>query len=81
MSASELQRAEWLNPRFWDRLDRLESHHRRLQNEYNEARRDLDQLAPGEAKELQRAWRHYCEVIAELERVAGEFQDLTRRAD
>lgn len=81
MSASEPQRAEWLDRRFWDRLDRLESYHQRLRGEYNAARRSLERLAPGEALELQRAWRRYCDVIAELDRAAGEFQELHASVD
>jgi hypothetical protein len=76
MSASEQQRAEWRDPRFWDRLDRLESHHQRIQSEHNEARRGLERLPPGESDELQQAWRRYCEVIAELDRTAAEFEVL-----
>jgi hypothetical protein len=81
MSASEQRRAEWLDPAFWDRLDRLESHHRRIQSEHNEARRGLERLSPGESHELQQAWRRYCEVIAELDRTAGEFEVLRSDAE
>jgi hypothetical protein len=76
MSASELQRAEWLDPRFWDRLDRLESRHQRAQSQHNEARRGLERLSPSESEQLRQAWRRYCEVIAELDRTAAEFQAL-----
>ena len=81
MSASELQRAEWLDQRFWDRLDRLESHHNRVQCEHNEARRGLERLAPTELEELREAWRRYCDVIAELDRAAGEFEALRSCTD
>jgi hypothetical protein len=76
MSASELQRAEWLDPRFWDRLDRLESQHQRLQSEHVQARRGLERLTASESGELHQAWQRYCEVIAELERAAAEFEAL-----
>jgi len=76
MSASEPLRAEWLDPRFWDRLDRLESRHRRLQSEHHEARRGLERLSSDESAELRAAWRRYCEVIAELDRTAAEFEAL-----
>ena len=76
MSASEQQRAEWLDPRFWDRLDRLESHHQRIQSEHTEARRGLERLTAGASEELHQAWQRYCEVIAELERAAAEFEAL-----
>lgn len=81
MSASELQRAEWLDQRFWDRLDRLESHHNRIQSEHNEARRGLERLAPNELAELREAWRRYCDVIAELDRTATEFEALRTCSD
>lgn len=81
MSASEQQRAEWLDPRFWDRLDRLESRHQRVQSEHNEARRGLERLSPSESKELRQAWRRYCDVIAELERTAAEFEVLRSGAE
>lgn len=81
MSASELQRAEWLDPRFWDRLDRLESRHQRIQSEHNEARRGLERLTPRESEELRQAWRRYCDVIAELDRAATEFEALRSDAE
>jgi hypothetical protein len=80
MSAAEPQRAEWLDPRFWERLDRLESRRQRLQSEHNEARRGLERLSPGES-ELRAAWRRYCDVIAELERTAAEFEALRTCSD
>jgi hypothetical protein len=81
MSASELQRAEWLDPRFWDRLDRLESRHQRLQSERNEARRGLERLGSRESEELRLAWQRYCDVIDELDRTAAEFEALHTCAD
>jgi hypothetical protein len=81
MSASEQQRAEWLDPRFWDRLDRLESHHQRIQSEHNEARRGLERLPPEESGELREAWRRYCEAIVELERTTAEFEALRSGAE
>jgi hypothetical protein len=78
MSASELQRAEWLDPGFWERLDKLEGRHQRAQAEHDNARRGLERLTPGEIEELQRAWRRYCEVIAELDQTTAEFEALRR---
>ena len=78
MSASEQQRAEWLDPGFWERLDRLEGRHQRAQVEHDNARRGLDRLTPGEIEELHRAWRRYCEVIAELDQTTAEFEMLQR---
>jgi len=81
MSASELDRAEWLDPRFWDRLDRLESHRLRSQSEHNEARRRLERLGPHESAELGQAWRSYCDAIAQLDRAVGEFEALRSGAE
>jgi hypothetical protein len=81
MSASELQRAEWLDQRFWDRLDRLESQHQRVQSEHNEARRGLERLPASEYEQLREAWRRYCDVIAELDRTTAEFEALRSGAE
>ena len=78
MSASERQRAEWLDPGFWERLDRLEVRHQRVQAEHDSARRGLERLTPKEIEELRRAWRRYCEVIAELEETTAAFEALRR---
>ncbi len=76
MSASERQRAEWLDPGFWDRLDRLESRHKRAQSEHESAQRSLERLTPREVEELREAWQRYCEVIAELDRATAEIETL-----
>ena len=76
MSASEGQRAEWLDPAFWERLDKLEVRHQRIQLECDSARRGLERLTAGEVEELRRAWRRYCDVIAELDQAAAEFETL-----
>jgi len=76
MTASERQRAEWLDPGFWDRLDRLESRHRRVQSEHENAQRSLERLTPRESEELRLAWQRYCEVIAELDRASAEIETL-----
>ena len=78
MSASQHQRAEWLDPGFWERLDRLEVRHQRVQAEHDSVRRGLERLTPNEMEELRRAWRRYCEVIAELEETTAEFETLRR---
>lgn len=81
MSAAPAEtRAEWLDSTFWDRLDRLESQHRRIQSEHECARRRLDSAGPAEVRELREAWLRYCEVIAELDRTTGEFESLRRSA-
>ena len=74
MNASQHQRAEWLDPGFWERLDRLEVRHQRVQAEHDSVRRGLERLTPNEMEELRHAWRRYCEVIAELEKTTAEFE-------
>jgi hypothetical protein len=74
MSASEELRAEWLGSNFWDRLDRLEGRHQRVQSEHEAVRRNLDRGT--ETDELRHAWRRYCEVIAELEQTTAEFESF-----
>jgi hypothetical protein len=76
MSATGEQRAEWLGSQFWDRLDRLESHHQRIQSEHEIVRRNLERVTPREAEELRLAWRRYCEVIAELDKTTADFEAL-----
>ena len=78
MNASQHQRAEWLDPGFWERLDRLEVRHQRVQAEHDSVRRGLERPTPNEMEELRRAWRRYCEVIAELEETTAEFETLRR---
>ncbi|HUN24766.1 MAG TPA: hypothetical protein VMU67_00560 [Steroidobacteraceae bacterium] len=76
MSAVHREQAEWLDPRFWDRLDRLESHHRQIQSDHEVARRRLDRTDPAAMRELHEAWQSYCKVIAELDRAAAELETL-----
>jgi len=76
MSASECQQAEGLDPGFWDRLERLERRHWRVQWEHELARRGLKRLSPGEAEELQQAWQRYCAVIAELDQATAAIESL-----
>jgi hypothetical protein len=79
MSASEKQRAEWLDAGFWEKLDRLEGRHQQAQAKHHSARRGLERLSPGDIEELHRAWSRYCEVIAELDESTAEFEALMRR--
>jgi hypothetical protein len=72
MSAAECQR---------ERLDRLEGRHQLVQSKNDNARHGLERLTPREAEELRRAWRRYCEVIAELEEPTAEFDALRTSAD
>ncbi|HEV3181470.1 MAG TPA: hypothetical protein VGY90_01525 [Steroidobacteraceae bacterium] len=76
MSASERQRADWLDLGFWERLQRLESRHRRAQSEHERAQRGLERLPPSEPEELHQAWQRYCEVIAELDQATAEIESL-----
>ncbi len=76
MSASQEQRAEWLDPEFWERLDRIESRHQKIQTEHENARRGLERVTPREAEELRSAWRRYCEVIDELDKTTAELEAL-----
>jgi hypothetical protein len=76
MSALERQRAEGLDPNFWERLERLERRHWRLQWEHEHAGRDLKRLSPSEAEGLQLAWQRYCKVIAELDQATAEIESL-----
>jgi len=76
MSASEQQRDQWLDPAFWERLDRLELRHKRAQSEHESALRGLSRRTPDEVEELRQAWSRYCEVIAELDRATAEFESL-----
>jgi hypothetical protein len=78
MSASEHQRAEWLEPGFWERLDRLEGRHQRIQADHDSARRGLERLSSHASDELRSAWRRYCEVIAELDQATAAFEALRR---
>ena len=74
MSASECQRAEWLDAGFWERLERLERRHRRAQWEHQRTQRGLQRLPAGDAEELHQAWQRYCEVIAELDQAPAEIE-------
>ena len=74
----------WPDGPFWDDLNRLETHHQTLQSRHELARRELKNLTKDTTKhnaaEFREVWKHYCEVIAELDRVAGEFEALRGRA-
>jgi hypothetical protein len=76
MSASEASRAEWLDNRFWERLDLLESHHQKVQSEHEDARRMLERVRVEEIADLRAAWQRYCDVIAELDRATAELETL-----
>ena len=73
------QAYKMFNGAIGERLDRLEGRHQRAQAEHDLARRGLERLTPRELEELRRAWRRYCEVIAELDQSSAEFEALLRR--
>ena len=81
MSVSEEQRADWLDPRFLQRLDSLEGRHQRIQTEHEAVRRGLERVTHQGAAALRAAWRRYCEVIAELDRTTAEVEVLRSRAE
>jgi hypothetical protein len=76
MSASEASRAEWLDNRFWEKLDQLEQRHQKIQSEHEEARRGLERVRVDEIDSLRAAWQRYCDVIAELDRTTAELEAL-----
>ncbi len=80
MSASEESRAEWLDTKFWERLDLLETRHLRIQSEHEVSRRGLESVRMDELAELRAAWHRYCEVIAELDRATAELEALRTHA-
>ena len=75
MSASSIVPPLWPEG-FWDRLEQLETRHQRVQTDCDRARRGLERLSSQEAEEVRAAWRHYCEVIAELDATTAEFDTL-----
>ena len=76
MSASELQRAEWLEAGLWERLERLERRLQRAQWDHRLAQRALQALPRGESQALYLAWLRYSAVIAELDRVTAAIESL-----
>jgi hypothetical protein len=79
MSASEASRAEWLDNRFWERLDLLETRHQKIQAEHENARRGFERVPVEDLAELRAAWQRYCDVIAALDHATAELEDLRAR--
>jgi hypothetical protein len=71
---------QWLHGPFWERLNRAEAYHQRIQSEHECARRDLDSLQRAGSPELREAWGRYCAVIAELDRTTAELESLRSEA-
>jgi hypothetical protein len=76
MSAPKEPRLVWLDQQFWQRLDRIERHHQRIQCEHDTWRRSLDRFTETGNADLRLVWRRYCEVIAELEHTSAELEAL-----
>jgi hypothetical protein len=76
MSAPKETRPVWLGQQFWQRLDRIERHHQRIQCEHETWRRSLDRCRETQNADLRLAWQRYCEVIAELEHTTAELEAL-----
>ncbi len=76
MNAAASSCVEWLDKQFWERLERLESHHQRIQSEHEAVRRGLERLSAEEVAELKAAWHRYCEVIAELDHATAQIEAL-----
>jgi hypothetical protein len=73
MSVSNQAGAKWLRAQFRETLDRIESLDPRFQSQHDRSRPRIERLNPRELDEVRLAWRHYCEVIAELGRTAAEL--------
>ena len=71
---------QWLHEPFWERLNRAEAYHQRIQSEHECARRDLDSLQRTGSPDLRDAWFRYCAVIAELDRTTAELESLRGEA-
>jgi hypothetical protein len=69
-------RPVWLDQRFWERLDRIELHHQRVQSEHETWRRSVDRFRDTQNSDLRLAWERYCEVIAELEHTTAQLEAL-----
>ena len=80
MSALEQSRADWLDTKFWERIDLLEARHQHVQSQHDAVRRGLERVRADESLELHRAWERYCEVIAELDRATADIETLRTQA-
>jgi len=80
MNAIENEQQSCIDHHSWTRLQRLEAQHRRLQSECDVARRGLDGAGIERGMELREAWKHYCEVIAELDQTTAQIEVLRVKA-
>jgi hypothetical protein len=76
MGASKEQRVDSPECDFFERPDRLEGHHRRLQCKPDSAGCKLDCTGSLESVELRDCWRHNCQVIAELDQAGADCEPL-----
>lgn len=76
MIAPKEMRPDWLDEQFWQRLDRVELHHQRIQSQHETWRRSLDRCRETANDDLPHVWQCYCEVIAELEKTTAELEVL-----
>jgi len=76
MSAPNQTRPVWLDQRFWERLERIELHHRRIRSEHETWRRSLERFRDMPSPDLSLAWQRYCQVIAELEHTTAQLEAL-----
>jgi hypothetical protein len=68
--------AIWQDDEFWNRLSQLESEHQRIHVAHEHARRNLERVTRAEVEELQKAWRIYRDVLAELDRTTAAIDAL-----
>jgi hypothetical protein len=68
--------AIWQDDEFWNRLSQLESEHQRIHAAHEHARRNLERVTRAEVEELQKAWRIYRDVLAELDRMTAAIDAL-----
>ncbi len=68
--------AIWQDDGFWNMFSQLESEHQRVQVAHENARRNLERVTRAEVEELQRLWRIYRDVIAELDRTTAALDVL-----
>ena len=68
----------WLDEQLWQRLDALETRHQAIQRDHESAWRGL-RIVLQDGLDYPDAWHRYCEVVAELDRAASEFEVLRVR--
>jgi hypothetical protein len=69
----------WQAEPFWNRLNRVESHHLQVQVRHEAVRRELASVQSSRQAEFLDAWRRYCAVIEELDTTTAELEFLRTR--